>query len=132
MKDTHIPAGLERRREDYALITGHAHYVDDLRPPQGRPAALHMAVVRSPYAHAEIQRIQLDAARALPGVVAAFAAAELVHTMPAMEPMPIPRALRRPLRKPLALQRALRGRPRGRHRGGRPLHGARRTRPGGN
>jgi carbon-monoxide dehydrogenase large subunit len=106
MKDTHIPAGLERRREDYALITGHAHYVDDLRSPQGRPAALHMAVVRSPYAHAEIQRIQLDAARALPGVVAAFAAAELVHTMPAMEPMPIPRDVRRPLRKPLALQRA--------------------------
>ncbi len=105
MKDTHIPAGLERRREDYALITGHAHYVDDLRPPQGRPAALHMAVVRSPYAHAKIQRIQLDAARALPGVVAAFAAAELVHTMPAMEPMPIPRDLRRPVRKPLALQR---------------------------
>jgi aerobic carbon-monoxide dehydrogenase large subunit len=106
MRDTHIPAGLERRREDYALITGHAHYVDDLRPPQGRPAALHMVVVRSPYAHAEIQRIQLDAARALPGVVAAFAAAELVHTMPAMEPMPIPRDVRRPLRKPLALQRA--------------------------
>ena len=61
-----IPAGLERRREDYTLITGHGHYVDDLRPPQGRPAALHMAVVRSPYAHAEIQDISLDAARAHP------------------------------------------------------------------
>src|SRR5712691_2522944 len=106
MSDTHIPAELERRREDYTLITGHALYVDDLRPPQGRPAALHMAVVRSPYAHAEIQRIQLEAARAVPGVVAAFAAAELVHTMPNMDTMPIPRDLKRPIRKPLALQRA--------------------------
>src|SRR5713226_8419565 len=104
MRDTHIPAELERRREDYTLITGQALYVDDLRPPRGRPAALHMAVVRSPYAHAEIQR--MDAARAVPGVVAAFAAAELVHTMPNMDTMPIPRDLKRPIRKPLALQRA--------------------------
>src|SRR6266487_2193881 len=106
MSDTHILPGLERRREDYALITGHAHYVDDLRARQGRPAALHMAVVRSPYGHAEIERIQLDDARALPGVVAAFAAAELVHTLPNMDTMPIPRDLKRPERKPLALQRA--------------------------
>ena len=61
MSDTHVLAGLERRREDYPLITGLAHYVDDLRPRQGRPAVLHMAVVRSPYAHAEIQSIQLEA-----------------------------------------------------------------------
>src|SRR6266516_517446 len=106
MSDTHILPGLERRREDYALITGHAHYVDDLRARQGRPAALHMAVVRSPYGHAEIERIQLDDARALPGVVAAFAAAELVHALPNMDTMPIPRDLKRPERKPLAVQRA--------------------------
>ena len=106
MSDTHILPGLERRREDYALITGHAHYVDDLRARQGRPAALHMAVVRSPYGHAEIERIQLDDARALPGVVAAFTAAELVHALPNMDTMPIPRDLKRPERKPLALQRA--------------------------
>ena len=106
MIDTPIPAGLERRREDYPLITGRAHYVDDLRSPQGRPAALHMAVVRSPYGHAEIQHLHLDAARALPGVVAVFAADELVDTMPNMDAMPIPRDLKRPGRKPLALQRA--------------------------
>ncbi|HEY7413558.1 MAG TPA: hypothetical protein VH593_00060, partial [Ktedonobacteraceae bacterium] len=73
MTNTDTPAEWKRRREDYALITGHAHYVDDLRLPPGRPAILHMAVIRSPYAHANIQHIQLDAARALPGVVAAFA-----------------------------------------------------------
>jgi carbon-monoxide dehydrogenase large subunit len=106
MRDTQIQVALERRREDYALITGRAHYVDDLRSPQGRPAVLHMTVVRSPYAHATIERIQLDAARALPGVIAAFAADELVQHMPNMDSIPMPRGLKKTVRKPLALQRA--------------------------
>jgi len=101
-----IPAGVERRREDYRLITGQGNYVDDLRSPQGRPAVLYMAVVRSPYAHAEISSISLDAARALPGVIAAFEAEELVNTMPAMDTIPIPHNLRKPVRRPLAVQRA--------------------------
>ena len=104
MTDTQTQAEWKRRREDYVLITGRAHYVDDIRP-SGRPAPLHMAVVRSPYAHADIQQIQLDAAYTLPGVVAAFAASELVQQMPDMAAMPIPNTLRRPVRKPLALQR---------------------------
>lgn len=106
MSDTHVLAGLERRREDYPLITGRAHYVDDLRSRQGRPAALHMAVVRSPYAHAEIQSIQMEDARAVPGVVAAFAAHELVQTLPDIETMAVVRNLKKPPRKPLAVGRA--------------------------
>ena len=90
MVDMFIPAGAERRREDYRLITGHACYVDDLRAEQGRPAILHMVVVRSPYAHAEIEDIHLEDAQALPGVVAALSASELVETMPAMESIPVP------------------------------------------
>jgi hypothetical protein len=31
MKETAAPAGLERRKEDYGLITGHERYVDDLK-----------------------------------------------------------------------------------------------------
>src|SRR6266852_2383870 len=89
MIETTLPPGLERRREDYRLITGTSHYVDDLRSPQGRPAALHMAVVRSPYAHAEIKGIQLDTARTLPGV-AAFAGAELVSGMRTIDTIPAP------------------------------------------
>ena len=57
MIEMSLPGGLERRREDYKLITGLGHYVDDLKLPAERPPALHMAVVRSPYAHAEIQNI---------------------------------------------------------------------------
>ena len=94
-----------RQREHYRPITGHARYVDDLRPAVGRPPALHMMVVRSPYAHATITRIQLDAARSLPGVVAAFTGEELVSTMPCLSVPPMP-GLNRPQRRPLAVGRA--------------------------
>src|SRR5258708_21764600 len=105
MSKISIPPDLERRTEDYALITGSAHYVDDLRPPTGRPPALHLAVVRSPYAHATIKRINLDAARALPGVAAAFTGAELVSGMPTFDSFPVA-GLKNPERRPLAVGRA--------------------------
>src|SRR5256885_16672094 len=101
MIEMSLSGGLERRREDYKLITGLGHYVDDLKLPAGRPRALHMAVVRSPYAHAEIQSIEVDAARALPGVVAVFTGAELVSGMRTMDSVPIP-GLKKPERRPLA------------------------------
>jgi carbon-monoxide dehydrogenase large subunit len=97
-----IPAGLERRVEDYELITGHSHYVDDIRPAPGRPATLHMVVVRSPYAHAKINSIKLDAARALSGVVAAFSGEELAASMPPLSTFPAPN-LKKPERRPLAI-----------------------------
>src|SRR6185295_3254761 len=56
-----------KRTEDPRLIKGLAHYVDDVRLPD----TLHVAFVRSVYAHA---RITVDAAEALqaPGVVAVY------------------------------------------------------------
>ncbi len=96
--------GLERRREDYKSITGQSLYVDDLRPPSVRPPLLHMVVVRSLYAHAEISGIDLAAARSLPGVVAAFEGAELVPGMRSLETIPVPE-LRKPERRPLAVGR---------------------------
>jgi carbon-monoxide dehydrogenase large subunit len=39
-----------RRREDFKLLTGKGRYVDDIKL-QG---VLHMAVLRSPHAHADI------------------------------------------------------------------------------
>ncbi len=94
-----------RRREDYTSITGQSLYVDDIKALPGHLPALHMVVVRSPYAHAAITAIQLAAAKALPGVVAAFAAAELVSTMPTLEIIPMP-GLKIPIRRPLAVDRA--------------------------
>jgi aerobic carbon-monoxide dehydrogenase large subunit len=62
-----------KRIEDPKLIRGEGEYVDDLR----FPGMLHAAFVRSPHAHARIVRIDLTAARALPGVRAAMAASDL-------------------------------------------------------
>ena len=61
------------RREDPALLTGEAKYTNDLNVP----GALHLAMVRSPYAHARITSVDLSAALAVPGVVAAYSGADL-------------------------------------------------------
>jgi carbon-monoxide dehydrogenase large subunit len=62
-----------RRREDPALLSGEALYVHDIVVP----GALHMAVVRSPYAHARVLSVDLSAAVAMPGVAAAFTGGDL-------------------------------------------------------
>ncbi|WP_028930487.1 xanthine dehydrogenase family protein molybdopterin-binding subunit [Pseudonocardia asaccharolytica] len=62
-----------RRREDAALLTGRATWTDNI----ALPAALHMALVRSPLAHARIRGIGAEAARALPGVVAVLTGEDL-------------------------------------------------------
>jgi carbon-monoxide dehydrogenase large subunit len=62
-----------RRREDARLLAGAGRYLDDLR----RPGTLHLALVRSVHAHARVAKVAVDAARAMPGVVAAFTAADL-------------------------------------------------------
>jgi carbon-monoxide dehydrogenase large subunit len=62
-----------KRREDPRLITGQATYVDDLK----LVGMLHMAVLRSPYGHARITGINVDAARKHPGVVAVYTGADL-------------------------------------------------------
>ena len=68
------------RKEDRRLLTGAGRYVDDLT----REGMLHLGVVRSAEAHARITKLALDEARALPGVVAAWSAAELPEAARAM------------------------------------------------
>ena len=53
-----------KRTEDLRLLTGHGRYVDDIAPE----GALHAHFFRSPVAHAEITALELDEARAAPGV----------------------------------------------------------------
>ena len=62
-----------KRVEDPRLIKGLATYVDDLHPA----GLLYAAILRSPYAHARIGRIDTTAARALPGVVAVLTGADV-------------------------------------------------------
>ena len=57
-----------RRAHDPRLLTGRGAYVDDLH----LPGELHMAVLRSPLANAEIKRIDLSGAASLAGVIDAF------------------------------------------------------------
>ena len=67
------------RREDPRLITGRGRYVDDL----AIPGLLHMAIVRSPHAHARINQIEVGEAQGLPGVVASLTRADfekVIHT----------------------------------------------------
>ena len=76
-----------RRVEDPRFLTGRGHYVDDIR----LPGMLHAATLRSPYAHAWIKSINVEAARKLPGVVAVVTgaeAAELCNPMPDFGPAP--------------------------------------------
>ena len=54
-----------KRREDERLLQGRGVYVADVQ----RPGTLHLAMVRSPHAHARIRAIDAAAARACPGVV---------------------------------------------------------------
>src|SRR5258707_1551313 len=61
------------RNEDPRLLRGQALFVDDVE----LPGLLHAAFLRSPYAHARLKRVDLSAALARPGVVAAYAAADL-------------------------------------------------------
>jgi carbon-monoxide dehydrogenase large subunit len=62
-----------KRVEDPRLIQGRASYVDDLR----LHGTLHAAILRSPYPHAMIRSVDAEAARAMPGVVGIFTAADV-------------------------------------------------------
>src|SRR5919205_479888 len=55
-----------KRIEDSRFIAGRGNYIEDVVLPN----MLHMAILRSPYAHAKILSIDTSAAAALPGVVA--------------------------------------------------------------
>jgi carbon-monoxide dehydrogenase large subunit len=55
-----------KRKEDDRFIRGKGTYIDDIT----LPGMLHMAILRSPFAHATINSIDTSRAAALPGVVA--------------------------------------------------------------
>jgi aerobic carbon-monoxide dehydrogenase large subunit len=62
-----------KRREDPALITGKGKYTDDFKLPN----MAYAVIVRSPYAHAKIKRIDVAPAKAMEGVVAVFTGADV-------------------------------------------------------
>jgi carbon-monoxide dehydrogenase large subunit len=60
------------RKEDARLITGQTTWTDNMR----LPGMLHLAFLRSPFAHAKISRVDVSGARSQPGVIAAFSGAD--------------------------------------------------------
>ncbi len=104
MATTYTQPHAQGPREDYPLIIGQGHYVDDLKPPAGRPAVLYAAFARSIYAHAVIEQINLDSVRSLEGVFAAHTGEELVQDKPALDVMPM-KDLKKSPRKAMAIGR---------------------------
>jgi len=62
-----------KRNEDPRLLTGQALFTDDVH----LPGMLHVAFVRSSYAHAHIRDMDVSTARQRPGVAAIYTAADL-------------------------------------------------------
>ena len=66
------------RLEDPPLVTGRGRYAGDI----SFPYQLHMRIVRSNHAHGKIVSIDTSAAKALPGVVAVWTAADIPEVPP--------------------------------------------------
>jgi carbon-monoxide dehydrogenase large subunit len=60
------------RKEDERLITGQTNWTDNIT----LPGMLHIAFLRSPFAHARITSVDVSAARGAPGVIAAYSGAD--------------------------------------------------------
>ena len=71
-----------RRREDFRLLTGKGSYVDDIR----LPGMLHLALLRSPHAHARVAGVDLVAARGAPGVRHVLSGADLAGKIGVIRP----------------------------------------------
>lgn len=74
------------RKEDERLITGRTRWTENITVP----GMLHMAILRSPHAHARITRVDVSEARHSPNVVAAFSGADIADrqgSMPCVWPV---------------------------------------------
>ncbi len=65
-----------KRKEDRHLITGRTTWTDNL----SLPGMLHLAILRSPMAHARITRVDVSPALQRPGVLAAFSGQDFAET----------------------------------------------------
>src|SRR5512143_558148 len=73
-----------KRKEDPRFLRGQGNYVDDMQ----LPGMLHMDIVRRPYAHAKIKKIDSSKALKVPGVLAVITgetlAQDKLHWMPTL------------------------------------------------
>jgi carbon-monoxide dehydrogenase large subunit len=78
-KTTTLVGAPVQRVEDAPLLTGAAKFIDDLKIP----GMAHVAIFRSPYAHARIAGIDVSRATSAPGVIAVYTGKDLEH-LPAL------------------------------------------------
>ena len=64
-----------KRVEDPRFITGKGHFLDDIQ----MTGMTYLAILRSPYAHANIGAIDISAAKTMPGVVAVITGADIPY-----------------------------------------------------
>ncbi len=64
------------RKEDQRLVTGRTRWTDNIQ----LPGMLHLAMVRSPYAHARLRSVDTAAAKQADGVIGVFTGADLADT----------------------------------------------------
>ncbi|HTC12199.1 MAG TPA: xanthine dehydrogenase family protein molybdopterin-binding subunit [Acetobacteraceae bacterium] len=93
-----------RRFEDERFLTGRGRYIEDI----DLPGQVWMHVVRSPHAHAAIKGIDAAEARAMPGVLGVFTAADLsaLGPLPCMVSVASVAPMAAPPRHALAKDRA--------------------------
>jgi carbon-monoxide dehydrogenase large subunit len=90
------------RKEDQRLITGRTRWTDNIK----LPGMLHLAMVRSPFAHANITSIDTTEAKAAPGVVAVYTGEDLKDTQGAnLNAWPISPEQKAPDHLPVAIDR---------------------------
>ena len=90
------------RKEDPELLTGRGRYTDDLSVP----GMLWMSVVRSPFAHARINDVDVTKALAVEGVVAAFSGKDFEWAGPLLMAWPVTEDIKNPPHMPLATEKA--------------------------
>jgi aerobic carbon-monoxide dehydrogenase large subunit len=91
------------RKEDRRLVTGSGSYVDNYQAT----SLAHAVIVRSPFAHARIKSIDVSAAKAAPGVIAAFSGEDLEGAYSALPCFwPVSDDINMPPHLPLAVDKA--------------------------
>jgi carbon-monoxide dehydrogenase large subunit len=92
-----------RRKEDQRLITGRTKWTDNIT----LPGMLHLAMVRSPFAHARILSVDTSAAKQAPNVVAVFSGADVAEEQGVLaNAWPITPDQVAPVHPPIAVDRA--------------------------
>ncbi|MFL2669117.1 MAG: xanthine dehydrogenase family protein molybdopterin-binding subunit [Alphaproteobacteria bacterium] len=90
------------RLEDQRFLIGAGKFVDDV----SLPGMTHMAILRSPHAHARIKTIDLSAAQKMPGIIDVFAASDIKIDMPEIPLRLAPfKGFEKFLQKPIAVDK---------------------------